>query len=260
MLELYHWEPNTYFLKPLIALHEKKAGFASRWFDATSFEQFANGFPRNTESTLHLEREGPVLVSEGAVVSSSYFLIEYINEVVPGVDLCPGGSFQRYQQRAWGQVLGALGSGVSALGCAKYLAPALKSRDPSELRAKLDRVEPLERRQAWLTVIDGGYSDERLAGIRERLKVPLKRIEDTLKRTYWLAGNDYSLADIDAFSFLNSLGALAPDVFNAKECPRTMEFVERMRARDAVKAALAMSRSGKPQEAFVPGQEASRWG
>jgi glutathione S-transferase len=260
MIELYHWEPNTYFLKPLIALHEKQAGFASRWFDATSFEQFANGIPRNTESTLLLEREGPVLVSEGAIVSGSYFLIEYINEVVPGVDLCPGGALQRYQQRAWGQVLGALGCGVSALGCAKYLAPALESRDQAELRAKLARIEPLERRQAWLAAIDGTYTDERLAAVRERLQVPLRRIEGTLKRTYWLAGNDYSLADIDAFSFLNSLPGLAPDVLNAKECPRTMEFVERMRARDAVKGALAMSRSGKPLEAFVPGQEASRWG
>src|SRR5690348_13101834 len=230
MLELYHWEPNTYFLKPLIALHEKKAGFASRWFDASAFEQFANGIPRNTESTLQLEREGPVLVSEGAVVSSSYFLIEFINEVVPGVDLCPGGAYQHYQQRAWGQVLGALGSGVSALGCARYLAPALMSREQAELRARLDRIEPLERRQAWLAVIDGTYDEQAVAAIRERLKVPLKRIEDTLKRTYWLAGNDYSLADIDAFSFLNSLPTLAPEILNAKECPRTMDFVERMRA------------------------------
>jgi glutathione S-transferase len=260
MLELYHWEPNTYFLKPLIALHEKKAGFASRWFDASSFEQFGNGIPRNTESTLLLEREGPVLVSEGAVVSGSYFMIEYINETVPGIDLCPGGAFQHYQQRAWGQVLGALGSGVSALGCAKYLAPVLKSRDQAQLRAKLDRIEPLERRSAWLAVIDDTYSEQVLAAIRERLKAPLRRIEETLKRTYWLAGNDYSLADIDAFSFLNSLPGLAPEVLNAKECPRTMEFVERMRTRDAVKSALAMSRSGKPGEAFVPGQEGSRWG
>jgi len=260
MLELYHWEPNTYYLKPLIALQEKKAGFASRWFDATSFEQFGNGFPRNTESTLHLEREGPVLVSEGAVVSGSYFLIEFINEVVPGVDLCPGASFQHYQQRAWGQVLGSLGSCVSALGCARYLAPALKGRDQADLRAKLDRIEPLERRHAWLAVVEGAYSEQALAATRERLKVPLKRIEETLKRTYWLAGNDYSLADIDAFSFLNSLPGLAPDVFNRTECPRTMDFVERMRAREAVKSALAMSRSKRPEEAFVPGQEAARWG
>ena len=46
-LELYHWEPNTYFLKPLIALEEKAAHFTSRWFDPTQLEQFAPGFPRN---------------------------------------------------------------------------------------------------------------------------------------------------------------------------------------------------------------------
>jgi hypothetical protein len=33
-----------------------------------------------------------------------------------------------------------------------------------------------------------------------------------------------------------------------------------MRERPAVRAALALSRTGKPQEAFVPGAEPSRWG
>ena len=41
MLELFHWEPNTFFLKPLIALKEKDVEFASRYFDPTRFEQFA---------------------------------------------------------------------------------------------------------------------------------------------------------------------------------------------------------------------------
>src|SRR6185437_10727615 len=51
MLELYHWEPNTYYLKPLIALHEKQAAFTSRWFDPTAFEHFAPSWPGNTESS-----------------------------------------------------------------------------------------------------------------------------------------------------------------------------------------------------------------
>ena len=38
MLELYHWEPNGPFLKPLIALHEKDVAFTSRYFDPLSFE------------------------------------------------------------------------------------------------------------------------------------------------------------------------------------------------------------------------------
>ena len=40
MLELYHWEPNTFFLKPLIALKEKEAEFTSRYFDPTKFKTY----------------------------------------------------------------------------------------------------------------------------------------------------------------------------------------------------------------------------
>jgi len=260
MLELYHWEPNTYFLKPLIALHEKRAAFTSRWFDPTAFEQFAPGWPGNTESSLQLEREGPILLHDGALISSSFFMLEYINDALPGINLCPGGAYEQYRARAWGQVLTAVGTGVSALGCAKYLAPVLRGIDPATLTARLQSIEPLERRQAWAAVADGTYGEAALAGVRARLKGPLQRIESTLAATPWLAGPEYSIADIDAFSLLNCLPALASDLLNGGEAARTLQFVERMRERPAVKAALALSRTGKPQEAFVPGAEASRWG
>ncbi len=260
MLELYHWEPNIGFLKPLIALHEKQSPFTSRWFDPSAFEQFAPGFPGNTESALQLEREGPILVHDGATISSGYFLLEYLNEALPGMNLCPGDAFQHYRARAWGQVLVAVGTGVSVLGCARYLAPVLRKLEPAALEARLRTMEPLERRNAWTAVVDGSYDDAKLAAVRERLKGPLARIEETLGRNPWLAGAAYSIADIDAFSLLNSLPALAPELINGHGTPRTVEFLERMRERSAVKAALALSRSGRPQEAFVPGAEASRWG
>jgi glutathione S-transferase/GST-like protein len=260
MLELYHWEPNTYFLKPLIALHEKRVAFTSRWFDPTAFEQFAADFPRDTESILQLEREGPILVHDGVVVSSSFFLLEYINEAFPGVNLCSGGAYEEYRVRAWGQVLTAVGSGVSTLGCAMYLAPVLRKLEPSLLATRLGSVEPLERRRAWAAVTDGTHDEAALAAVRERLKAPLQRIESTLATQAWMAGADYSLADIDAFSLLNSLPGLAPDLLNRQNTPRLLEFLDRMRARPAVQAALALSRGGKPREAFVPGAEASRWG
>jgi glutathione S-transferase len=260
MLELYHWEPNIYFLKPLIALHEKRAAFTSRWFDPTAFEQFAPGRPGNTESALQLEREGPLLVHDGAIVSSSFFMLEYINDALPGINLCPGGAYEQYRERAWGQVLTAVGTGVMALGCAKYLAPVLRRLDPATLTARLRSIEPVERRQAWAAVTDGTYDEAMLANVRDRLKGAMKRIEATLAATPWLAGTEYSIADIDAFSLLNCLPALAPDVINRGATPRTLELLERMRERPAVQAALALSRSGKPEEAFVPGAEPSRWG
>jgi glutathione S-transferase len=176
-LELYHWEPNTYFLKPLIALQEKAAQFTSRWFDPTQLEQFAAGFPRDTESDLQLEREGPVLVHGDAIISSSFFMLEYIAEALPGVELRPGDAFAHYRARASAQFLGGLGADVSLLGCIRYLAPVLKSRDPQTLQARLEAIEPLERRNAWLGLIDGTYDEKVVGRVQERVQIPLRRVE-----------------------------------------------------------------------------------
>jgi glutathione S-transferase/GST-like protein len=261
MLELHHWEPNIFFLKPLIALKEKQVPFTSRYFDPTRFEQFAPGFPRNVESSLHLEREGPLLMHDGTLISSSFFMLEYIAESFPGVELNPGEAFEHYRARASGQFLGlSLGAGVCALGCAKYLAPVLAKRDPAEVKDKIMAIEPQERRAAWFAVTDGSCDEKTLAAVRERLKFPVKRVEDALAKSPWLTGHGYSIADIDAFAMLSVLPDLAPDVVNAKSTPRILDFLERMRARKAVKEALALSKTGKPHEAFVPGAEPSRWG
>jgi GST-like protein len=260
MVELHHWEPNGYFLKPLIALHEKQVPFTSRWFDPTAFEQFAPTFPRDTESSLQLEREGPLLVHDGRYISNSSFMLEYIEAAFPGTELMPTDGLQHYQVLAWGQTLTAMGADISILGCAKYLAPRLKGQSADVLRSKLERIEPLERRSAWLSVVDGVYDDRALAAIKERLGLALRRVEAALGQSMWLAGASYSVADIDAFALIVGLPGVAPELVNEKVTPRLVDFLRRVGEREAVRAAFGASRSGRPLEAFVPGAEPSRWG
>ena len=188
-------------------------------------------------------------------------MLEYIAETLPGIELLPGNPYENYRTRAWGQYLGLqLGPAVSTLGCAKYLAPALRRLDAAQLRAQIERIEPQERRAAWAAVTDGSYSDALLARTREQLKAPVKRVEETLARTPWLAGASYSIADIDAFAMLTVLPDLAPELVSEKSTPRVMQFLNRVRERPAVRSALGYSRTGRPQESFVPGGEPSRWG
>jgi glutathione S-transferase len=251
MIELHHWEPNGYFLKPLIALHEKQVPFTSRWFDPTAFEQFAPAFPRDTEAGLHLEREGPLLVHDGRYISNSFFMLEYIAAAFPGEELLPSDAFQHYRVQAWGQVMTAVGADVSILGCAKYLAPVLQGQDAAVLQSRLQHIEPVERRAAWAAVVDGLYDERAIA---------LRRVESALQETAWLAGASYSVADIDAFALLVGLPGLAPELVSPQSTPHIAGFLRRMNGRKAVQAALATSRSGKPLEAYVPGAEPSRWG
>jgi GSH-dependent disulfide-bond oxidoreductase len=261
MLELYHWEPNGFYLKPLIALEEKGAAFESRWFDPTSFEQVADGFPSSVESRLTLEREGPLLVADGTVISSTFLMLEYIAEAVPGPALMPTGAYHRYRARAWGQFLGlSLGATASALGCARYLAPELARRDAAGLRAQIDSIEPVERRNAWLAVIDGGQDETALAALRQRLSLPVGRLEAALAQGPWLAGPDYSIADIDAYALVDPLRDLAPEVVSAAKTPQLSGWLDRIAERPAVRSARARSRSGRPEQAFVPGVEPARWG
>lgn len=260
MLELHHWEPNIFFLKPLIALAEKGIEYRSRYFNATNFEQFGPDFPVNAESRLQLEREGPVLVHDGAIISSSFFMLEYIAETFPGPTLLPADAYDRYRMRAWGQIVAlSLASAVTALGCARYLAPALRTRAAAALHARIASIEPLERRAAWEAVVDGDVESAARAA-RDRLALPIGRIEAALATSAWLTGAEYSIADIDAFAMLAALPNLAPTVVSQSATPHIIAFLGRMQARPAVRTALARSRTGRPAEAFVPGAEPSRWG
>ena len=208
-----------------------------------------------------LEREGPLLIADGEVISSTFFMLEYIAQALPGPPLMQQDAYHRYRARAWGQFLMlTLGSMTSALGCARYLAPALARRDPSALRTQIDRLEPIERRTAWLALIDGSCHEAALTGLRQSLAMPIGRLEAALAKDAWLAGADYSIADIDAYALVDPLRDLAPEVVNATQTPRLVEWLSRIAERPAVRAARARARSGAPERAFVPGVEPSRWG
>ncbi|HEY2676863.1 MAG TPA: glutathione S-transferase [Steroidobacteraceae bacterium] len=261
MLELYTSEPNTFFLKPLMALAEKQAAFTPRFFDAALLQQFDAAFPTDLESSLQLEREGPLLIHDGIAISSSFFMLEYISEALPGASLMPSNAYDAYRARAWGQFLGAnLGSAVPVLGCAKYLVPQLAKQDRSQLELKIAAIEPAERQVGWRAALNGTFSEAYLESARERLSMPIARIETALARAPWLAGAAFSIADIDAYAMLCVLPDLAPTKVNPTATPGIVDYLARIAARESVGIALRMSRTGHPQHQFVPGVEAARWG
>jgi glutathione S-transferase len=65
-------------------------------------------------------------------------------------------------------------------------------------------------------------------------------MEKILTESPWLAGRAYSLAEVNSYSAVAALPRLYPEVMNRQETPRSIEWLERMNARPAVQAALAM--------------------
>jgi glutathione S-transferase len=261
MPALYHWEPNTFSLKPLIVLHEKKIEFESRYVDFVAFEHAKIPATNSAiESAHNPEGEGPVLVHAGTAMTESFFICLYLDEAFPEVALRPKDAHGRWRVLAWARFVNeVLSPAVSTLGSHAYLTPALKKRNRADVERAIEKLPAVEQRNGWLAALAGNDSDDLIADSKRKLGIAAKKTEDALASGEWLIG-PYSLVDIDAFAILNVTPQLAPDVVNGQSSPRTMGWLDRMRNRTAVRAALAAAKTPAPETAFTPGPEHSRWG
>jgi len=260
MLELYHWEPNTSSLKPLVVLHEKGLAFTSHYVDFGTLEQYVLS---NVDATLEVKHnpdgEGPILVDGGVPMTEALFLSLYLDEAYPQNPLRPADAYGRWTVLKWARFLNeVVGPAAATLGCHRYLAPALKRAPRADIESRIADIPTKERRDGWLAALNGDYPEELLDDSRRKIGVAVKAAEDALANGDWIANSAYSLADIDAFSLLAPAKALEPAQFAAAS--RTNAWLERVGARPAVKAAFKTSKTGTPLEAFAPGPEHSRWG
>ncbi|MEI9991913.1 MAG: glutathione S-transferase family protein [Rhizomicrobium sp.] len=259
MLDLYHWEPNTFSLKVLIALNEKNIPFTSHYVDFLKFEHYALPFAGNIEVAYNPELDGPILVSDGTAMTESFFITLFLDELAPATPLRPAGAYGRWEVLSWARFLNeAVAPSVSTLGAKKYLAPALAARDRGEIEKAIAAMPTEEQRAGWRAALDDSYSDELLEDCRRKAAIGVAKIEEGLAKSDWLVGSAYSLADIDGFSLIDPLRDLAPDLLN--DAPRTRSWLRKIGLRPAVKAALGAGKTGRPRQAYTPGPEHSRWG
>ncbi len=259
MLDLYHWEPNTFSLKVLIALHEKNIPFTGHYVDFLKFEQYALPFGGAIEVADNPELDGPVLVSNGTAMTESFFITLFLDETAAETPLRPAGAYGRWEVFAWARFLNeAVAPAVSTLGAKKCLVPVLAGRSRGEIEKALAKMPAEEQRAGWRMALEDSYPAELLEDCRRKAAIGVGKIETALAKSDWLVGSAYSLADIDAFSLIDPLRDLAPDLLEG--APRVRSWLRRIGSRPAVKTALGASKTGRPRQAYTPGPEHSRWG
>ncbi len=252
MIELYHFEPTSNSGEVLICLKEKGIDFVGHYVDVLAGEQFAPAF-----LALNPHGQVPVLVHDDRVLTETGFILQYLDEMFPAVSLTPHSPEGRYWVNVWIKYVEEyMAPAAWKLGVAGTMAGLGAGR--GRIEAALAAAPP-ERRQAWEKALAGFDADE-LEIARGLLPVRLERMEAALGGADWLAGDHYGLADIAVFPTANTLPGVAADLVNASATPRIWAWLKRMRARPAVKAALAMGRTPNPEAVFAPGPEGSRWG
>jgi glutathione S-transferase/GST-like protein len=239
MLTLYHWEPNANSGKPMLTLQEKGVAFDSHYLDLLKFDQHSPGYLKiNPNGTI------PALVHDDLMLTESTAIMEYVDEAFPGPPLRPNAPEERWRMRWWMRYFDQyFAPSVSMIGWSIFVGPSVRSRDPEELKAAIDRIPLKERRIAWSKAIYNTFSTEELDESRRRGALGTKCLEDALSRRPWVAGSTYSLADINGFNLMYAMPLAQPQVCNEEKTPHIMEWLRKIYERPATKATWALGRT-----------------
>jgi glutathione S-transferase len=148
---------------------------------------------------LHPEAKVPVLIDRGFAIYESAVITEYLEEQFPKIRLMPKDIQDRTRVRQW-----------------TYWSNHIAKPDIQKFKFEANHLSKGE-----------------LEKVQEQLKKHYQQIEDQLKQSSWLVGNEYSLADIHVFPFFRQLSTCKPPPAHLELFPKTKEWLERIISRPA---------------------------
>jgi glutathione S-transferase len=237
MLKLYHAEPAANSLKALISLKEKGLDFDSIYVDLHKFEQHEPWFV-----AINPEGQVPVLDHDGKLVTHTTVIGEYLEDAFPDAPpLRPADPLGKARMRYWNKFCDEhVMNHVSMHGWHRLITVIARSIEGGEFERLMSRIPLHEQREKWRAA-RSGFGEADLANATRKIEVAVDKIEQQLAKTRWLAGEQYTLADINFFAIGGmALGRLFPDMNIEKRAPRLTDWVSRMNARPGVQAAFAM--------------------
>jgi glutathione S-transferase len=257
MLKLYHWKRCGHSAIALIALHAKHLAFESAFIDLLRLEHYSTSFlTRNPLGHV------PVLEHDGALITQTSAILEYLDETFPQHALMPGDTVGRWRVRVWAKILNEdVAPSVHLLAWHAYTRPSLSGEELARLRQEAAQIPILERREVWASACADAPATDQLEYSRRKLEVVLARMERELGGAPWLAGEHLSLADIQLYPMIAPVVTLLPKQLNPAVTPQVVGWLKRMSAQPSVQ--LAMGSSAMDREELlhlVPGPEHIRWG
>jgi glutathione S-transferase len=237
MLKLYHAEPIANSLKSLIPLKEKGLEFESVYVDLHKFEQHSPWFV-----AINPEGQVPVLDHDGVTVTHTTVINEYLEDAFPDAPpLRPADPLGKARMRYWNKFVDEhVMNYVSMHGWHRMVSVIARSIESGEFDKLLERIPLHEQREKWRTA-RSGFSESDLANATRKVEVAVDKVEQQLGLTPWLAGEMFTLADINFFSHCGMMvQRLFPDIGVETRAPRLLEWAQRVRERPGVQAALVM--------------------
>jgi glutathione S-transferase len=192
MLELYHNDMSVCAQKVRFALGEKALRWESHHLNLRAGDQ-----QRPEYVKLNPNAVVPTLVDDGKVIIESTVINEYIDDAYPEPRLRPTDAAARARMRLWTK---QLDEGVHVATRIVSNAVAFRHQKlalgTEALKMLHENIpDPKKREESWENITKGVESRYFVDAVRRFAKL-LADMESALREESWLAGKEFSLADI----------------------------------------------------------------
>lgn len=231
--ELYHHGSSVCAAKVRLALAEKGVEWNGRYVDILAGEQFDPAY-------LAINPRGavPAIVHDGAIITESTVICEYIDESFAGPPLKPATPLGQAQMRMWTKLVDEeVHPAVRPLTYITTHRHAILARGEAAVEEHIaSDPHPAwrERKHRWIRDgFDAPDAAESL-GLFHRL---VRQMDSALAGSEWLAGESYSLADGALTPYANRLEMLGLARL-WDELPRFARWLDAVKARPSFAPAL----------------------
>ena len=237
-VEVHTWEPNANSGKPLLCLHEKQVPFTHHYIDMGTREHHEPAYLAiNPGGTV------PALVHDGLVLTESTPMMEYIDDAFAGPPLRPADPTLRWRMRWIMRVMdNSVCPALAMIASNRLAAPRFVDTPEAEKQAALAKIPDPERRRTWELLMHDATPPDEIAESEGRVTDGLAPLESMLAEHPYLAGPEFSLADICAMATFYHLPISRPDDINGTTTPHLWEWLARCHARPGLRAGFAMGR------------------
>jgi glutathione S-transferase len=233
MLVLYHNDMSLCAQKVRVGLAEKGLDWESRHLKLRAGEHQQPWY-------LKLNRRAvvPTLIDAEKVIPESNVILEYLDEAYPEPALSPRDPYARARMRLWTK---QLDEDIHD-ACAAILSFGIAFRHQYIERGEagkkmLEQIPNLFKRDRRRDVIEHGTGSKHFIIAVERMMLLLDEMEEALAAHRWLAGNDYTLADVAFTPYLARLEHLNI-IGMVGERRHVADWYARARARPSFAAAI----------------------
>ena len=241
MLKLYGFGPAANSLKPLLALHERGIPFENRFLSPAKWEQHSDWF-----KAINPNGQVPALEHDGRIITESTVICEYLEDVFTDYpSLRPADPWLRAQMRIWTKWVDEYFCWcVSTIGWHRRIGPLARSLSDAEFEEQVKAIPIPEQKVKWRRAREG-FPQEMLDEEMRKIAVSVKKLEARLSQSPWLAGPDYTLADVCNFAIAGGMETNYAELVNEADTPHLMDWLKRINARPATQAMYA-SGPGRP--------------